>query len=287
MSIYARKYGRTANRFNAPRIAMARGPMSTTGITAAYKRRTYARPPTGPMIGTFKTRFNRVGMLSNYGNTYGGETKYIDNGPGANQAAAGTFTDVVIPAAGVIVSWGTLAPGGDVLDCSLNKVLQGTTKNERVGNKFRIHAIRGKLTFFIPAASTIGGDIVRMIIFQDKQCNGVASTVADVLEWANINSFQAMDYVDQIKILFDETHEMNPDTSTVAGKNSIQYFKECHFSLKLNAEIHYNAILAALGGIISNNFNMLLISRNGTTVLAGATGGYPSSSFVRTYFKDQ
>jgi len=240
------------------------------------------RPPL-PRPGTYKMRYNRA---SRFMNAYGGagETKYIDNIPANNTGVAGASQ--AIPNSGLIISWWPITNGGAFQsNQSLVQIPQGTTKNTRIGNKSRVYALRARLSFKIPGGDV--PDVTRCILYEDRQCNGTAATVADILEYASYNSFQAMDFVDQITILMDKTFTLNPPTSVVATETSIDYFKHIKFSYKKRHEIHFANTTGALTGVTSTNLNMLLISQanTNTQLLATATGA-GASSFIRTYFKD-
>lgn len=213
------------------------------------------------------------------------ETKYIDNIPAANGASAGST--IAISTAGTILNWWPIQNGGAfAAGQSLVQFPQGTTKNQRIGNKSFIRHIRGKLIFTVPSGST-DGDVLRVIIYQDRQCNGTAATVADILEYASCSSFQQMDFVDQIKILHDEHITINPQTSTAANSTAIAMLTRCIFSLKINQEVHFNNTTGTLAGIVSNNFNVLVISTTGNSTISGTATGAAGSSFIRTYFKDK
>lgn len=236
-----------------------------------------------PATGTYKRQYSRASRYMN-GYSGAGETKYIDNVPAANGASVGSAVN--IPNAGVILNWWPIQNGGAfTAGQSLVQIPQGTTKNTRIGNKSRLYALRGRLSFFIN--STNSGDIIRCILYEDRQCNGMPATVADILEYASINSFQAMDYVDQITILMDKTFALNPPTSVVAGEISCSFWKHIKFSYKRKHELHYNNTTGSLGGIVSSNLNMLLIgSSGGSTNIQGSAAGTNSCSYIRTYFKD-
>jgi len=249
--------------------------MSVGGSKPGYRPSAYIKRKSYPVPQKFiRVRQSRLS----------GETKYIDNIPAANGGNAGSAVN--IPNAGVIMNWWPIQNGGAFsAGQSLVQIPQGTTKNTRIGNKSRLYALRGRLSFFINSGNT--GDVIRCILFEDRQCNGAAANVADVLEYASINSFQAMDYVDQIKILFDKSFALNPPTSVAAGENSCSFWKHVKFNYKKVHELHYNNTTGTLGGIVSSNLNMLLIgSSGGATDIQGSAAGTNSCSFIRTYFKD-
>nr|WAE42181.1 MAG: capsid protein [Cressdnaviricota sp.] len=232
---------------------------------------------------TVQPRYNR---MSRYMNAFAGnsETKYIDNIP--TSAGSSTGVTVAIPTAGLVWSFWPIQNGGAfVSGQSLNQFPQNTTKNTRIGNKSFITHIRGRIILDLPAGSE--SDAVRIIFYQDRQCNGIAATVADILELASVSSWQQMDFVDQIKIISDKTYHLNVLDSVVATQSSTQLLKYIKFSHRINTEVHFNNTTGVLTGIVSNNFGMLFIAtqNNVTNVLATAAGTGASST-IRTYFKD-
>lgn len=269
--------------YRSSNVYAQRKAISQQRSALAYSQRRVLPTKVAGARGTYKYRYNK---FSRYLNAFAGrnETKYIDNIPAANGGVNGS--NVSIPAAGVIVNWWPIQNGGAfAAGQSLVQIPQATTKNTRIGNKSFITKIRGRLLFTIAAGNI--ADNIRMIVYHDRQCNGTAVTVADILEQAALNSFQQMDFVDQITILKDKTFTINPSTSVVGGDISVGFNVNKKFACLLNQEVHFSNTTGVLTGIVSSNYGILLISQNAQTALVGSAAGTNACSVVRTYFKDQ
>ncbi len=87
------------------------------------------------------------------------------------------------------------------ISTSLNLVVQGVDEEERIGRKIIIRSISARFEVFLPSLSNIadldGGDVVRIMIFIDKQANGAMPSVTDILETGHITlSKHLYDYED-------------------------------------------------------------------------------------------
>lgn len=195
---------------------------------------------------------------------YSGETKYLDS----------YWSYTVIAGTGTVLtftSYGTSPPAPGL---SMNLISQGTAKTQRIGNKVKVYRIRLNGIVVLPAAST-SGDIMRIILYEDKQANGGGATVANILEQNNMTSRQAMDYVDRIRVIKDRYYTVNPG----AGTSGSLATPVCHFSMshKCNTDIKYSSTTGAITEIQSNNFGVLAITAQGIMQL------YLQS---RVYYKD-
>lgn len=152
---------------------------------------------------------------------------------------------------------------GAVLN-SLNLVPQGTTDVTRIGNKIRITNINchGYANNDDQTTAAFGGGNLRVILFQDKQCNGATAAVTDILKSANIQSFRNMDQVDRFNILYDKVHHI-PIMATNALHTSYgaRYWK---INKKCNIDVHFSSTTGAITEIRSNNIGILYISDQAT-----------------------
>ncbi len=176
------------------------------------------------------------------------------------------FHDVDLDDA-IVASTGTITP-------TINIIAQGVTESTRIGRKCVIKKIQWRYDIDLPLEqdkADIGqGDIVRVILYLDKQTNGAAAAVTDILETANYQAFRNLNNVSRFRILIDKTHSINrrvaaPDGTNTAGSPEVvvgtfTFFKTC------NVPIEYSEV--AGGGVLTdirtNNLGVLLISREGT-----------------------
>lgn len=159
--------------------------------------------------------------------------------------------------------------GGAITD-TLVEIVQGVTESRRVGRKAFIKSIQWNYDIELPAlvqaAVPLNGDCVRIILFCDKQCNGAAAGVTDILESATIHSFRNLVNSGRFRVLMDKRHTIN--YSGLASNatdlfSQIRVLKCFSRSFKMSTPIEYNSTTGAITEIRSNNFGVLIISEKG------------------------
>ncbi len=179
-----------------------------------------------------------------------------------------------------------IATAGTVT-ATINIIPQDTTEKTRVGRKCVVKSIGWRYRINLPeqdaVATPANADVVRVIMFLDRQCNGATAAVTDLLESANFQSFNQLANKSRFRVLHDATCDMNyltlaSDNAAVvsqAGLNQTgQFFKKCNIPL----EFDDSATTGAIGTIRSNNLAVLLISSAGQA-------GFDSK--IRLRFSDQ
>ncbi len=171
--------------------------------------------------------------------------------------------DAVVSATGDIQNAGTI-----------NIIPQDVTEKTRVGRKCTIRSIGWRYKMALPevngAATPTAGDICRVILYLDKQANGLTATVTGILETANYQSFNNLANKSRFRILHDKQHTLNydtlashgfaADTFDMAQKHvNAKFFKKCNIPL----EFDDSANTGVLTTIRSNNLGVLLISATG------------------------
>lgn len=179
----------------------------------------------------------------------GGELKFHDV----------DIDDAVISAAGTILNGGTI-----------NVIQQGVTESQRVGRKCTIRNLHWRynvrLTEQAADTSPPASDVVRVILYVDRQANGAAATTTDILEEDNWQSFRNLANSGRFSIMYDKTHTLNQTAMTINGAdnfNTNEVFREAQFHKTCMVPIEYSGTTGALGEIRSNNFGVLLLSING------------------------
>ncbi len=175
----------------------------------------------------------------------------------------------------VVASTGTIQdptnPGPAATQESICGIKQGVGESERIGRKCTIRAIGWKYNVTLPevdnAATPAPPDIVRIILYQDKQANGTAATVTGILETANIHSFNNLANTSRFVTLMDTVVTINYSgmgsaTSDTVSQGEVQHWGEFH--KRCNIPLEFSAATGALSELRSNNVNVLLISFNGT-----------------------
>lgn len=172
---------------------------------------------------------------------------------------------------------------GSILLDSCNKIPQGVTEIQRIGRKCTITKIawRYQLTLPVAAAATgIPGDVIRIVLYLDKQCNGATANVLDIVNTDDWQSFNNLGNSGRFKILMDKTIDLNyiGGVGDGAANDFSQVTRSGTFYKNCNIPIEFDATTGAITEIRSNNIGILLLGREG---IAGF------SSKMRLRFKDK
>ncbi len=160
-----------------------------------------------------------------------------------------------------------IAVGGTV-EPSINIIPQGVLENNRIGRKCTIKKIFWKYETQMPATVNMATatDVVRIILYLDKQANGATAAVLDILETANYQSFRNLSNVGRFQVLMDKTVMVTGwGGSNASSEETAPQFKQFKYSKSCNIPLEYDNSVStgALTSIRSNNIGALLISRGG------------------------
>lgn len=154
---------------------------------------------------------------------------------------------------------------GAITNSSLNVIPQDNTESGRIGRKCVIKRVQLQGKLQLPASSTLNtsSDIVRIIVYQDKQTNGAAATVALLLEAANIFSFRNLENSGRFNILMDKKMTINAQgatgTSSSAATKPWSLYKSCNIPIEFDA----SASTGVITTMRSNNVGVMVISDDG------------------------
>ncbi len=184
----------------------------------------------------------RSGFFGRFGP--GGELKFHDV----------DLDDAVVAATGTVTA-------------SVNLIAQGTTESTRIGRKCTIRSIGWRMTIDLPnsTAASATADVVRVIMFVDKQANGATATVTGILESADYQSFNNLANKSRFRTLMDRTYDLQAATGGGDGTTE-DYGKEFvtdTFFKKVNIPVEYDSTTGAITEIRSNNIGVLMISLSG------------------------
>lgn len=168
--------------------------------------------------------------------------------------------DALVDAAGTVTS-------------TINAIAQGVTESQRVGRKCTIKNIGWKWEWNLPERDAVATpqkpEIVRMILFLDKQANGATAAVTDILETADFQSFKNLANSQRFVTLVDRSITLNYQTLASDGAgvvSSCEQLVQGSFYKKCNIPLEFSSTTGAIGEIRSNNIGVLLISKNGQGV---------------------
>lgn len=165
----------------------------------------------------------------------------------------------------------TVAAAGTVLSPSLCLMQVGTAENSRVGNRVKITSIhvRGEITL-PPSAVAAVTEQVRIMVVLDRQSNGAAPTIVQILASADFRSFNNMDNKGRFQTLAEEVVQMNYQTGVNATPAWAAFGAVLNMNKKgLGIGIQYGASTGAVTDLRTNNIAIVAISSAGA-----ATVGY-------------
>lgn len=162
-----------------------------------------------------------------------------------------------------------ITPSGVVGD-SINKIPQGITEDTRIGRKCTIVQIHWRMTVglgnvtaqsFIPTS-----DVIRVIMYQDKQANGAAAVITDFLETVDPYSFRNLANTRRFHTIHDETYTLNRNTNTafLDVGNDIVYSSTRQVQwIEVNKKVHipleFDGATGAITEICSNNVGIIVL----------------------------
>ncbi len=168
---------------------------------------------------------------------------------------------------------GTVSASGAIAEDSCNVIAQGNTESQRVGRKLTIRKINWKYEVRLASvqdqANPPNGDLVRIILYQDKQTNGATAAITDILETADYQSFRNLANLGRFNILMDRTHRVGESMAQTDGTNTAAYpivhsgpyglYKACNIPI----EYDNSATTGVITSQRSNNIGVLTISQAG------------------------
>ncbi len=174
----------------------------------------------------------------------------------------------------IVVTDALIAQGYSTVD-TVVIIPQGVQNVQRIGARVRIKKIQWRFQLRLDVSAGTGletGDVCRIILYQDKQCNGATAAGADILNAASSGTsylaFRNLDNVRRFTILMDRTYDMN--VLAAAGDGTANATAEHHLSdtffKDVDIVIDYDGAAGALTEMRSNNIGMLLQARDGGAV---------------------
>ncbi len=158
---------------------------------------------------------------------------------------------------------------GSIARDTIVAIAQGTTESQRVGRRCVVRHISWRWDIELLSTSSAAlaiSDVVRVILYLDKQCNNNTASVANILETADYKSFNQLATKRRFRILMDRVYDMNShqgagdgavnDTGTYTVHDSL--YKKCSIPIEWDNSVTTGVIAS----ITSNNIGVLLISKN-------------------------
>ncbi len=162
-----------------------------------------------------------------------------------------------------------IAAGGNIAIGSCNVIAQGVTEVQRVGRQIHIKKIQWRWEIVLPATATAADtcDIVRIVLYWDRQTNGAAAGVTDILDTNDFQSFNNLAHRQRFKILYDKTVTLVAVAGSGIGADNTRSYgcnlKLGSFFKNVNIPIEFDASTGAITEQVTNNLGVMLVSSAG------------------------
>ncbi len=145
-------------------------------------------------------------------------------------------------------------------------IAQGDNEGQRDGQEIVIRRMHFRLILTLPTTVTVASasDVVRIIIFKDKQTNGAVPNAADLLTTnaSAINLHYNLDHKNRFIILMDRVFAMNSPAGAGSSSQFAPVRRYVEFNRKMNVKITYNnsVTTGAVASVESNNIYIAHVS---------------------------
>ncbi len=166
-----------------------------------------------------------------------------------------------------------VSTGGTIAEDSCLTIAEGNGESDRIGRKITVRSIHWKYSMQMPNQSQAANasEDLRIILYLDKQTNGAAATVLNILESADYQSFRNLSNSGRFQILHDRTYSLNAQGGGGDGTTNFttEVTRSVTWSKQVNIPIEYDnsATTGVITSMRSNNIGVLTISRDGRPVL--------------------
>lgn len=161
----------------------------------------------------------------------------------------------------------TVPVTGVLLDSIPTGIANGTGESQRIGRQVTATRLNINGVFTLPASAAGTTDVVRMMVVQDKQCNGADFTSTDLLQVSNnFLSYRNLENSKRFKVFLDKRFTMDAKMQISAATSGAvtQYFSE---SINLRDMVfEYSGTAGLVSELKSNNLGVFFITEKGLIV---------------------
>lgn len=165
---------------------------------------------------------------------------------------------------------------GNVVENTINDVAQGVTESQRIGRKMVIRSIhlRAQLLLQTGSIAASTADSIRILLVLDKQANGAAATVADLLENIQgtgnpgMDSFRNLENSGRFRVLKDFDCALSAGAGAWDGTNDqfAEVSKYISWNIPCNIPIEFSSTTGAITEMRSNNVAIMAIAKSGGVI---------------------
>jgi len=152
-----------------------------------------------------------------------------------------------------------LASAGTIFNDTLLGMVEGNTDQTRIGNKICVKSVMLRGQAIYNPNGTVAPQLVRVLVYLDKQANGATAAVTDILAAAAFNSFNNLDNSDRFRTLAEETFVM-PASGGYSAGNTLPAAYQFFLKAKLNLAVKYKGNAGSVADLASANIGVLVIS---------------------------
>lgn len=136
----------------------------------------------------------------------------------------------------------------------------GTDYTERIGRRTNITAIqlRGRMQVQTDSASTTP-QCGRVMIVEDMQCNGVIAAITDILQTANVHSFNNLNNRERFKIHYDQVFDFGVFSQTTDQSFATNLMHHFEVYKPVNIPVVYEGTSNTIGSISSGAIYLVFI----------------------------
>ncbi len=198
--------------------------------------------------------------------------KKAKTGPGYTRRV-GYYGDVLeLKFHDVDVDDAAIAAGATIAQNSCNLIPQGTSEKERIGRKCVVRSINWRFNMVLPTTVTAAEttDTVRIILYLDKQTNGVVAGTTDILEAADYQSFNNLANKGRFRTLMDRTYTLTCGAGSGRGTtDTLSYAAASEndtFFKNVNIPLEFDSTAGAITELKSNNIGVMTLGKSGHVV---------------------
>lgn len=159
-----------------------------------------------------------------------------------------------------------IASAGTIFNDTIIALSEGNTDSTRIGNRVNVKSVMLRGIVQLAAATDVANtsQVVRIIIYLDKQANGATASVTDILASADFQSFNNLDNSDRFRTLAETTIDMmTPGAVATGAAYTYGEFNQSFFlKAKVNLDFKYKGNAGTIADLASNNIGVLVIGKS-------------------------
>lgn len=162
-----------------------------------------------------------------------------------------------------------IGTAGAIKQSTLMAIAQGNAENQRIGRKIRVTDIHMNILITIASGTNLdAGAVVRVILAQDRQCNGTTISWSQLVQLGGPMRFRTLEETMRLRTLKDSLVVVEPLSAAGNGTtdNTVGRKKLLKWHIKCNIPIMFDNAAGALASLTSNNVLLAAQCDQGTGI---------------------